>query len=206
MNQTRREFAAGIVAAACGSMCLCWAAGCESSRKTAEPAAESRSPTVAESNRPNAPAPETVQVDNVSALKQAGRVYIAGTATPAGVETLKQRGVTTVVDFRRPEEVPEGYPEAVREMGLRYVSVPMKSTELTPEQAEAFLAAVHERPDETMLLQCASGNRSGAMYGLYVMDQQGAEPQAALEAARQAGMRNQRLAEDLRRYLEQRDR
>lgn len=151
-------------------------------------------------------APRSVKVEGASNLKQAGSVYIAGAVTPEAAQTLGRRGVTTVFDFRQPEQVPEGYADTVREMGLRYVGVPMKSTALTAEQADAFLTAVREHPDESLLLQCASGNRSGAMYGVYLMDRHAVEPAAALKAAREAGMRNEQLAADLERYLKSRAR
>jgi uncharacterized protein (TIGR01244 family) len=180
---------------------------CNSTHSAAEPAANGpreQAPVESAAPRTAVPRPEAIEVEGVRGLKQAGDIYIAGDATPAGAEQLMERGVKIIIDFRQPSQVPEGYVDAVRRMGLGYISIPMKSTELTPEQAEALLATMSEHAGKSMLLQCASGNRSGAMYGVYAFDQQDADAASAFEQARQAGMRNQQLAQDLRDYLNSR--
>jgi len=152
--------------------------------------------------RPVPVSPREIPQSQIAHLVQAGPYYISGDATPDGLKALKQRGLKTVIDLRLPEQVPAGYEQAVREIGLNYVLVPMQSHSMSPEQAEAVLAAIDAHADQPLLLECKSGNRSGAAYGLYMGVRKQCTVEASLRLARAAGMSNDKLAADLRAYLE----
>jgi len=140
--------------------------------------------------------------DQVRNLSQAGSIYISGNAEVAGLEALKARGVKTVIDLRLERQVPDGHAASARKLGLTYIPLPMQSVSMSDEQAEAVLKAIDTHDDAPLLLQCASSNRSGAMYALYAGLRLNLDVDAAMEAGKQAGMRNPDLAADVRTYLE----
>lgn len=151
------------------------------------------------------PVPETeIALSEVRHLRSDGHFFISGVVTPKGLSALHARGVEAVVDLRLPEQIPEGYAQQVRDLGMTYVAVPMHSDGVTFETAEAALKAVESHADWPLLIQCASGNRSGAIYGVYRAAKDDLEPEEALKLAREAGMRNEQLAADVRRFLAQR--
>lgn len=147
--------------------------------------------------------PQPVEAEGVQRLSRDGDLFISGAAEPKAIEELKRRGVTAVVDMRLADQIPVGYADAVRAAGVQYVHVPIQSESLTAEQADAFVKAMSEHERESVLLQCGSANRSAAMYGLYKAWSGQCSIEEALGLARQAGMRNESLAEDVRRYVEE---
>lgn len=138
-------------------------------------------------------------------LAQAGSIYISGDATTAGLDLLVLQGLKTVIDLRLHQQIPVGYAEAVEARGLAYVHLPMQSTSMSSEQAGMFLEAMDRYADQPTLIQCVSGNRSGAMYGLYCGARRGLPADAALQTGDSAGMRSEELARDVRAYLESHD-
>ncbi len=145
--------------------------------------------------------PETLAVEGVPQLTHDGDVYVAGAPTRDGLAALKARGVETVIDLRLAEQVKEDEAGAARELGMKYVHIPMQSDGMTGEQVDAFLEAMRSRGDGPVLVHCASANRAGAMYGLWLGKGRGMKPEDAVRLGRQAGLRNEHLAEDLQSCL-----
>ena len=150
------------------------------------------------------PRPEPLALDGVRNLTRAGDIYISGAATPEAIEALKSRGVRTLLDLRLPEQIEPEFAKTVRSLGVTYVPLPMKSVEMTDGQAAAFLEAMRTYAGEPLLIHCKSGNRSGAMYGLYAGAECDLGVDQAIISARQAGMKNDDLAADLRQFLTER--
>ena len=148
------------------------------------------------------PRPEPVALDGVRNLTRAGDIYVSGAATPEAIEALNSRGVLTLIDLRLPQQVEPEYATTVRKLGVTYVPLPMNSVEMTDEQAAAFLEAMRTYAGEPLLIQCRSGNRSGAMYGLYAGAECKLGVDEAMTRARQAGMKSDDLAADVRSYLQ----
>src|SRR5262245_21260051 len=82
------------------------------------------------------PVPNPVNLDTTG-LFQAKFVsvgddmFIAGQPTEKALRELKGKGVTTVVNLRMPEEMSRvGFDEAalVKELGIKYVYIPMRGT------------------------------------------------------------------------------
>ncbi len=148
------------------------------------------------------PRPEPIADQRVKNLSRSGDIYVSGAVQPDALADLRARGVQTIVDFRLPEQVPAEYPGQVRAAGLDYVHLPMRSDQLSESQADAFVAEISKRRGQSMLLQCGSSNRSGAMFGVYSAMQGGTTVDAALENARAAGLKDATLTSDVREYLE----
>lgn len=140
-------------------------------------------------------------VSGVKNLSRDGDIYVAGTPTPEGLEALKARGVKTIIDLRQPQEGTAEESEAANALDLRYINIPMRSDELTEAQANALMDAMNQAGDEPVLLHCAGASRAGAAYGLFLGRSGKCAPDDAVQKARAAGMRNEKLKTDLESRL-----
>ncbi len=154
--------------------------------------------------KPQADGPIAVQTTAVKYLSQDGDLYIGGAPTPEGLGDLKARGVTTIIDLRQANEATFDEEAAAQARGLRYIHLPMKSDQLTEEQAGRFIDALRPHNREKVLIHCAGGNRAAAMYGLYLGATRDCPTQEAMARAQRAGLTNEHLAEQVRSELEKR--
>src|SRR5215510_4572173 len=75
-------------------------------------------------------------------------MFIAGQPTEKALRELKNKGVTTVVNLRMPEEMARvGFDEAalVKELGMKYVYIPMRGSAdhpFGPKQLDTFAEAM----------------------------------------------------------------
>ncbi len=138
-------------------------------------------------------------------LKSAGDILISGAADKSGIEYVKSEGVTDIIDLRRSEEIDPQYIQAVKEAGLAYHHIPMMSSEMTDEQAKQFLETMEGIQNTRVLLQCASANRSGGMFGLYLGATGKCSTDEAIAQAQAAGMRHPGLAQSIQTYLQRQE-
>lgn len=143
-------------------------------------------------------------ISGVKNLSRDGRIYIGGTPDHEGLTALKARGVRTVIDLRQSEELRGDEAEAVRQRGMVYHHLPMQSDQLTDQQAETFIRIMRECDKEPVLVHCAGGSRAGAMYGLYLGADGKCPLDEAIQRARAAGLRNEKLEKDLETSLRNR--
>lgn len=140
-------------------------------------------------------------VTGVKNLKKDGQIYVAGTPTADGLDQLKARGVTTVIDLRGPDEIKPEEVDAARARGMTYVNIPMKSNEMTRDQLDAFMETMREHAGEPVLVHCAGGSRAGGMYGAYLGKSGQCPVDEAVRRAKAAGLKNPELEEDLSQVL-----
>lgn len=130
---------------------------------------------------------------------------VAGAGQPAAADftALAARGYRTVVNLRAPgEPFPAGEAELAAAAGLAYHWLPVTPASLGLEDAAALAAILEQAPPGSVLVHCATGNRVGALWGLYLGLSDGLPPQAAVAAAERAGMRSPVLAERVADALE----
>lgn len=137
----------------------------------------------------------------LSNARQVGESLVTGgQPTADDLARLKERGVSLVVNLRRPgEETHHADPDVARRfnfaeeaaataLGLDYVNIPISSKDgLTRENAE-LLASVLAANDGKVLLHCGSGNRVGAMLALKAFYVDGTDAESAVAAGLQAGL------------------
>lgn len=117
-------------------------------------------------------------------------VLTGGQPTAEDLEKLAERGYRTVITLRMPaEDTGLGDEQTLVEgLGMRYVALPVDGADgLTRANAERLseLLAAEERP---ILLHCGSSNRVGALLALEAFYVDGADPDAALELGKSAGL------------------
>ncbi len=87
---------------------------------------------------------------------------------------------------------------------MRYISIPIATSALKNEDAEAFIKAVKDESNHPMLIHCASANRVGAFLMIYRVVEQDWPEEKALEEATKVGLTNPVLKEFARKYIEAR--
>ena len=143
---------------------------------------------------PSPKIPMPVQLDThgqvESTLARVGDdVYIAGQPTAAALRSLHERGVTTVVNLRPPDEmahVPYDEPAAAKALGMTYISLPVRGNErypFTPETLRRF-AEVMRTAKGGVLLHCTVAWRASHLWAAYLIQERGLPDDSALVNAR----------------------
>ena len=127
-------------------------------------------------------------------LARAARVgedmFVTGQPTERALRALTAHGVTTVVNLRTPEEmtknVPFDEPALVKELGMRYVFLPVRGTTEYP-YAPATLAQFAEAvrtANGKVLLHCTVAWRASHLWAAYLIRERGIAIDSALANAR----------------------
>lgn len=116
--------------------------------------------------------------------------------------SLRADGVRGVINLREPEEhnIEEEAAQA-KDLGLLYVSIPVKTAAPKDEQAEAFLKATRDANIFPLFIHCGSGNRVGAFWMIRLVLVDGWTPERAEEEAKQIGMRSPNLRDFALDYI-----
>lgn len=117
-------------------------------------------------------------------------IIVAGQPTERALREAKARGVTTVVNLRTPQEMEKAvnFDEAglVRQLGMRYVFIPMRGNEefpYSPEAVTKFGDAV-KSANGKVLLHCTVGWRASHLWAAYLIRDRGVPVEEALANAR----------------------
>lgn len=129
-------------------------------------------------------------------------VATGGQPDSAALVQAVKTGYRTVLDLRMPEE-PRGFDEAglTKRLGARYVNLPVSGPTLVDATFDAFRALMKDPKRRPMFLHCHSGNRVGALLIPYLVLDRKVAMDAAVQTAREVGMRNPALEEKARDYV-----
>jgi uncharacterized protein (TIGR01244 family) len=120
-------------------------------------------------------------------------LFIAGQPTEKALRELRTKGVTTVVNLRMPEEMARvGFDEAalVKELGMKYVHIPMRGTATNPygpKQLDAFAAAL-DAADGKVLLHCTIAWRASHLWAAYLIRERHVAVETALAQTRRINL------------------
>lgn len=156
-----------------------------------------------------APAQQAPQQD-FSAIKNFLRVNeeicTGGQPTMDDLARLKKEGVRAIINLRQPSEYPPGRAdeEAARakELGLRYINIPVAVAEPKDAQADEFLKVTADPQNRPAFIHCGSANRVGAFWMLRRVLMDGWKMEDAEAEARKIGLRSPNLLEFARSYIE----
>jgi uncharacterized protein (TIGR01244 family) len=126
----------------------------------------------------------------------------AGQPSPEAIGKLADVGFKTVVNLRMESE--EGVPEegqAVRELGLGYVHVPISPATFSLEDVEAVASVLDDAGQAPVLLHCASANRVGGVWAVMQV-QRGVARETAIQEGREIGLRDGVMLEAVERLLD----
>jgi uncharacterized protein (TIGR01244 family) len=151
------------------------------------------------------------QADDLSAIphfyKVSDQVWAGGQPTPEQLSLLAKRGIKVVINLRVPSEGnDQGIREAaqMKELGVKYFSVPVVYSDPKFEDVDAFLKATDESlKSGPIYLHCTAGIRAGAFWAIRRVVRDGWQFDPAIEEGRKIGLSNQQFLIDFaRRYIE----
>ncbi len=134
---------------------------------------------------------------------QADNLFIAGQPDRQGLQMARDAGIDLVVNMRMPNEMNWDEKSVVEGLGMRYLNIPISGSgpAFDPEMIESLHELVTAHPDQKILMHCASGNRTSAWYGIYLVEKEGYKLEEALAIAEQTGLTRAALVARMREYL-----
>lgn len=141
-----------------------------------------------------ATAPEVTLPSLLPAATRRDQVLIAGQPSRADLATLKDRGISRVINLRTPTEmqdrnlVPFDEAAILAEAGIEYVVIPIGGTTypFRPEALEAYAQTLRDAKGE-VLLHCASGGRASVLHAAYEVKYLGKTPDEAMRSLESIG-------------------
>ena len=120
------------------------------------------------------------------------------------LEKLKADGVKAIINLRVPTEHRAAEEEAkAKELGLRYINIPVKFGEPKEEQVTEFLKATDNPNNRPAFIHCAAAIRVGAFWMIRRVLRDGWSIEKAEEEARKIGLKESpHLNEFARAYIE----
>ncbi len=119
------------------------------------------------------------------------RVSTGAQPTIPQIASLAQEGFRTVINLREPIEH-EGAAEeaAVRDLGMDYINIPVRTTDPRDAQADAFLRITADARIYPVFIHCGTANRVAAFWMIrrIVVDGWGADD--AEKEAREIGLKS----------------
>ncbi len=109
-------------------------------------------------------------------------------------EKMKAEGIRAIINLRMAGEYDAAAEEAkAKEVGLKYVHIPVSGRELKDESAAEFLKATDDAANRPAFIHCASANRVGAFWMIRRVLRDGWTLEKAEEEARKIGLRSEAL-------------
>ena len=133
------------------------------------------------------------------------QICTGGQPTMAELERLKRDGVRAVINLRRPSEYnAEEEAAKARELGLRYINIPVDSSDPKDAQVEEFLKATDDSANRPAFIHCGSANRVGAFWMIRRVLRDRWPLEKAEDEAKKIGMRSANLREFALDYIRRR--
>jgi len=118
-------------------------------------------------------------------------LYRGGQPTEKGFQSLKGKGVKTVINLRAEDNSEE---RIVEKLGMKYIRIPIQEirpwSQIPPGAIAKYFELVNNRENYPIFFHCRRGaDRTGALAALYRMAVQGWNARKAYDEARNIGMR-----------------
>ncbi len=127
----------------------------------------------------------------------------AGQPADAAFAKLASHGFKSVLNLRTDAEGVDlaHEREMIEKAGLHYINIPIGQPPLKEDQVKAFIAAVKDKKNQPMMIHCGSANRVGAFWMVYLVLDQGASEDKALEEASRIGLTSPALKKAAQDYI-----
>lgn len=97
-------------------------------------------------------------------------LYRGGEPNAAGLVKLKAQGISTIIDLRGNPKQTHQESKQTKELGMKYINLPMSSQPPTPHQVKVFVSTVESAANGNgkVFVHCAHGSdRTGCMVGIW---------------------------------------
>ncbi len=124
------------------------------------------------------------------------RVSTGAQPTIPQIAGLAQRGFRTVINLREPSEHDAATEEAaVRDLGLDYVNIPVRTADPKDSQVDAFLQITNDARIYPVFIHCGTANRVAGLWMIRRMLVDGWSTAEAEKEATQIGLKSETLKE-----------
>src|SRR5215475_13203463 len=149
---------------------------------------------------PQEPSKDASSIKNFLRLNE--EICTGGQPTMAELEKLKQEGIRSIINLRRPSEY-NAEEEAAKasELGLRYVNIPVDSSAPQDAQLADFLKATDDPANRPAFIHCGSASRVGAFWMVRRVLRDRWSIEKAEDEAKKIGMHNLKLREFVLDYI-----
>jgi tyrosine-protein phosphatase SIW14 len=143
--------------------------------------------------------PPAPHVRNFGAIN--GHIYRGAAPSSVALQELRDLGVKVIVDLRLAGEGSEAEGLQVRNLGMKYVNVPLSAWSApTQAQMEKLLPLLFHSDYEPVFIHCRRGkDRTGTVLACYRIQHDNWENRRALEEAKSHGM--SRLERSMQDYV-----
>jgi uncharacterized protein (TIGR01244 family) len=149
---------------------------------------------------PQEPAKDASSIKNFLRVNE--QFCTGGQPTMAELEKLKQEGVRAIINLRYPSEYnAEEEAAKARELGLRYVNIPVDHSDPKDSHVEDFLKATDDPANRPAFIHCAAANRVGTLWMIRRVLRDRWSLDKAEDEARKIGMRSPNLREFALDYI-----
>jgi len=154
----------------------------------------------------DAAAPGSSQISAVNFLRVEKNVCTSGQPSVEDLQRLKEEGVRSLINLRRPEEDPTGQAnerKVAEEIGLKYFSIPVDAANIRPEQVEEFRQILKDQDNAPFYIHCRSAGRVGAFWMIHRVLDDGWACDKAEQEAQQIGHPSPQLQAFAKSYIEE---
>ena len=118
------------------------------------------------------------------------------------LEKMKSEGIRAIINLRQASEYDAVAEEAkAKEVGLKYVHIPVNGREMKDEYAVEFLKATDDAQNRPAFIHCTTANRVGAFWMIRRVLRDGWAPEKAEEEARKIGLSSEALLAFAKDYI-----
>ncbi len=144
------------------------------------------------------------KLGSIARLHAFDDIYLASQPSRDDLRLMRAQGVKTVLTLRPASELRWDEAAAVRELGMKFVSVPFQSPkQLTPKVFDRVLEALRDKNRGLTMFHCASANRVGAIWYAYRMLDDNISPDVAMKEAQRVGLRTPAYLQLAQAYVQQ---
>lgn len=112
-----------------------------------------------------------------------------GLPSQQDLQDAAKKGIKTVINLCSLEETPPAEPDLVAELGMKYVSIPIRGPmDLTRDATRRLADVMDDCNNHPILIHCRSSNRVGALMTLKEFWFEGKSAEEALALGRSAGL------------------
>jgi uncharacterized protein (TIGR01244 family) len=136
---------------------------------------------------------KTPEMDEVTSIRRFLRVEkdvcTGGQPRTAQLAKLKAEGIKTILNLRPPDEHDAAKEEArAKELGMRYIDIPVSFGNPKDEQVEEFLKITDDPANRPVFIHCAAAIRVAAFWMIRRVVRDGWTNEKALEEAKKIGL------------------
>ena len=145
----------------------------------------------AQEAKPSAPVEQAEQKEYASItnfFRVNQQICTGGQPRLEDLEKMKAEGIRAIINLRQASEFDaEAEAAKAKDMGLRYIHIPVNGREMKDEYAIEFLKATDDEANRPAFIHCATANRVGALWMIRRVLRDGWSVEKAEEEARKIG-------------------